>query len=104
MNKNIYVILKIIFSKARQIDIGKFGNLCTSTNIAILIHFTWVNLTSTVHKILAHSAELIKNNACLGVSHLSEEGLEAQHKIIRKFRASWTLQTSDDANINDLIK
>ena len=104
LHKNIYVILRIISSKARQIDMGKFGNLCTSTYIAILIHFTWVNLTPTVHKILAHSAELIQNNSCLGVGHLSEEGLEVQHKIIRKFRASWTLQTRDDANIKDLIK
>lgn len=40
----------------------------------------------------------------MGVGHLSEEGLEACHKIIRRFRTSWTLQTSDQANLKDLIK
>ena len=101
---NFDVILRIISSKNRQIDIEKFGQLCSSTYLLILIHFTWVYLTPTVHKILSHSTELIKNNACLGVGNLSEEGLKAQHKIIRRFRASWTQQTSDDANLKDLIK
>ena len=40
----------------------------------------------------------------MGIGHLSEEGLEACHKIIRRFRTSWTLQQSDDANVKDLIK
>ena len=70
----------------------------------ILINFSWVDLTPTVHKVLAHAAELIANNAGLGLGNLSEEGLEACHKLIRRFRASWTLQSSDNANIKDLIK
>ena len=40
----------------------------------------------------------------MGVGHLSEEGLEAQHKIIRRLRATWTLQSNDNANIKDLLK
>ena len=104
LHRNFNVILRIISSKGRQIDIDKFGALCTNTYIDILIYLAWADLTPTVHKILAHSTELVKNNSCLGVGHLSEEGLEAQHKIIRKFRASWTLQSSDDANLKDLIK
>ena len=98
------VILRIISSKNRKIDMNKFGNLCTSTYIDILTHFDWVDLTPTVHKVLAHSAELVANNLCMGIGHLSEEGLEACHKIIRRFRSSWTLQTSDQANLKDLIK
>ena len=104
LHRNFNVILRIISSKGRQIDVDIFSNLCTNTYIDILIHLAWADLTPTAHKILAHSAELVKNNSCLGVGHLSEEGLEAQHKIIRKFRASWTLQSSDDANLKDLIK
>ena len=104
LHMNLNVILRIISSKDHKINVEKFSKLCSSTYIYILTYFKWANLTPTVHKILAHSAELIRNNACLGVGHLSEEGLEAQHKIIRKFRASWTLQTSDDANLKDLIR
>ncbi|CAL4097673.1 unnamed protein product, partial [Meganyctiphanes norvegica] len=40
----------------------------------------------------------------MGIGHLNEEGLEACHKLIRRFRATWTLQSSDNANIKDLIK
>ena len=104
LHLNLNVILRTISSKDKQIDVEKFGNLCTDTYIDILTHFKWVNLTPTLHKILAHSTEIIKNNACIGVGHLSEEGLEACHKIIRRFRTSWTLQSSDDANLKDLIK
>ena len=101
---NFNVILRVISSKDHKIDIDKFGNLCTDTYIEILTHFKWVDLTPTVHKVLAHASELIVNNNCRGIGHLSEEGLEACHKIIRRFRASWTLQTSDDANLKDLVK
>ena len=104
MHLNLYVILRIISSKERKIDIDRFGHLCRSTYIGILIDFKWVDLTPTAHKVLAHSAELIKNNSQLGLGNLSEEGLEACHKIIRRFRASWTLQTNDTANLKDLIK
>ena len=104
LHLNFYVIMRTISSKDRQIDVEKFGNLCTNTYVDILTHFPWVNLTPTVHKIIAHSTELVQNNSCMGVGHLSEEGLEACHKIIRRFRASWTQQTSDDANLKDLLK
>ena len=83
---------------------GKFGNLCTNTYIEILTELKWADLTPTAHKVLAHAEELLTNNMGMGIGHLSEEGLEACHKIIRRFRATWTLQTSDDTNLNDLIK
>ena len=82
----------------------KFGSFCKSTYIDILTDFKWVVLTPTAHKVLAHAEELIRKNVCMGLGHLSEEGLEACHKIIRRLRASWTLQSSDDANLKDLIK
>ncbi|CAL4226389.1 unnamed protein product [Meganyctiphanes norvegica] len=98
------VILRILSSKNHSIDMDKFGNLCTTTYVDVLTHFKWVDLTPTVHKVLAHATELISNNMCMGIGHLSEEGLEACHKIIRRFRVSWTLQTSDQANLKDLLK
>ena len=104
LHKNMYVILRIISSKDHKIDIAKLRNLCTETYVHILEHLKWVDLTPTVHKVLAHAPELIEKNLCMGVGNLSEEGLEACHKIIRRFRTSWTLQTSDDANMKDLIK
>ena len=101
---HIEVILRVISSKGHRIDVDIFRNLCITTYVNILTQFKWVDLTPTVHKILAHAGELICNNMCMGIGHLSEEGLEASHKIIRRIRASWTLQTNDMANLKDLIK
>ena len=104
LNLNLYVILRIINSKDRKIDIVKFGDLCRSTYIYILVNFAWVFLTPTAHKVIAHATELIDNNMQHGLGKFSEEGLEATHKLIRRFRASWTLQSNDEANLKDLTK
>ena len=104
LHMNFDVILRLISSRDQKIDMDKFGNMCTDTYIDIITQFKWVDLTPTVHKVLAHAVELVDNNMCMGIGHLSEEGLEACHKIIRRIRASWTLQSSDLANIKDLIK
>ena len=104
LHLNFSVILRIISSKDRKIDVYQFRLFCRNTYIDILVHFKWVVLTPTAHKVLAHAAELISNNSDLGLGNFSEEGLEACHKLIRRFRASWTLQSSDDANLKDLIK
>ena len=104
LHLNLYIILRIISSKNRKIDLERFGNHCRNTYLSILLEFSWFDLTPTVHKVLAHAAELISNNACLGLGNFSEEGLEACHKLIRRFRASWSLQSGDEANLKDLLK
>ena len=104
LHTNLEVILRILSTKDHKIDIIKFRDLCTSTYIDILINFKWVDLTPTVHQVLAHSSELVERNNCMGLGHLSEEGLEAQNKIIRRFRTYWTIQKDDDSNLKDLIK
>ena len=104
LHVNCEFILRTISSQKQKIDTEVFGNICINTYVDILTHFKWVDLTPTVHKILAHARELINLNNGMGIGHLSEEGLEAVHKIIRRIRASWTLQTSDLANLKDLIK
>ena len=101
---NFEVILRVISSKDHRIDIKQFDRLCKDTYIIILTEFKWADLTPSVHKVLAHSTELVSNNMCRGLGHLSEEGLEACHKIIRRFRANWTLQSNDLANLKDLVK
>ena len=101
---NLEVILRILSSKNHKIDIDQFRNLCRDTYLNILKHFSWVDLTPTAHKVLAHAPELLENNQCMGVGHLSEEGLEACHKIMRRFRANWKLQKNYDTTLKDLIR
>ena len=104
LHLNLEIILRIISSKDRKIDCEQFRILCFKTYMIILTHLKWADLTPTLHKVLAHAPELIANNVCRGLGHLSEEGLEACHKIMRRFRAAWTLQLNDDANIKDLLR
>ena len=104
LHLNFEIILRLISSRDRRLDMLKFGDICMSTYIDILTYFKWADLTPTVHKVLGHATEVMTNNMSMGVGHLSEEGLEACHKIIRRFRANWTLQSSDEANLKDLIK
>ena len=101
---NIELILRVTSSKNHEINVDKFGNLCTETYLDIITDLKWVYLTPTIHKVLGHAKELIERNMCMGLGHLSEEGLEACHKIMRRFRAYWTLQLNDDANLKDLIR
>ena len=98
------VILRIISTKDHKIDINAFRDLCKNTYLDILIHLKWVVLTPTVHKVLAHAPELIERNMCMGLGHLSEEGLEACNKIMRRIRTHWTLQKDDDSNLKDLLR
>ena len=104
LHLNIEVILRIVSTKGLKIEMSKFRDICISTYLDILINFKWVNLTPTVHKVLAHAPELMERNMCMGLGHLSEEGLEACHKIMRRFRTYWTLQKNDDVNLKDLLK
>ena len=101
---NLEIILRVITSTHTKIDLENFQTLCTATYVDILTHLKWVDLTPTVHKVLAHAPELIEKNMSMGLGHLSEEGLEACNKIIRRFRVSWTLQLNDDANLKDLLR
>ena len=52
----------------------------------IIVEFPWVNITPSLHKLLAHCAELIRDcNNGRGLKELSE-GLEACKKLILRFR------------------
>ena len=54
-------------------------------------------------KILAHASEGIKLNNGFGLGELTEEGLEAQHKLIRHFKNILTQKTSLDESIMDVF-
>ena len=60
------------------------------TYIIILESFPWASITPTLHKIFAHSEELIRDsNSCFGLKNISEEGTEACNKLNRKYRKTF---------------
>ena len=89
-----------IFNSDRRIETNQFGNLCTSTYLLILDSFPWVNISPTLHKVLAHSEDLLRDlNSGFGLKCFSEEGSEACNKLIRKYREHLARKTCFEDNI-----
>ena len=100
---NLSVILRI-FNSDERIDNEKFSTLCKETYLLILIAFPWASITPTLHKVLAHSPQIIEEyNEGRSMKSFSEEGLEACHKYIRHFREQLARKTSFEANIQDIF-
>ena len=100
---NLAVVLRI-FNSDERIDHQKFPTLCSDTYQLIIETFPWASNTPTLHKVLAHSAQLIEEyNGGRGLKSLSEEGLEACHKHIRRYREQLARKFSFEANIQDIF-
>ena len=76
-----------IFNSDRIVNTTELGNLCRDTYLLILDSFPWANISPTLHKVLAHSEELLREmNAGHGLKCFSEEGSEGCNKLIRRYR------------------
>lgn len=88
----------------REININKFSNACKDLYLLLLSPpLEWVSITPTLHKILAHSAELIQRNGGRGLKRLSEEGIEACNKRLREYRVRLSRKDTQVNNITDCL-
>ena len=78
--------VKIINSQKRKVNIDKLRQMLIETYVKLLICFPWCAVSPSVHRILAHSWEVIELNDGFGLGNLSEEGLEALNKYVRSMR------------------
>ena len=93
-----------IFNCDERIDNEKFATLCKDTYELIIRTFPWESITPTLYKVLAHSAQLIEEfNDGRGPKSFSEEGLEACHKYIRRYREQLARKISFEANLKDVF-
>ncbi|KAI6658322.1 hypothetical protein LOD99_15591 [Oopsacas minuta] len=61
--------------------------LCKETYEFILVEYPWASITPSLHKLLAHSFQLIgAYNNGKGLQNLSEECLESCNKFVRRYR------------------
>ena len=100
--QNFSVILRVISSK-NLVDVDSFEEFCNQTYILLCQNFPWVSVTTSVHRLLGHSAERIRLNQGFGLGLISEEGLEAVHKLVRRFRELGARKTCLDDNIQDVF-
>lgn len=78
------VILQAVSSFC-EINTIEFGKYCEETAKLYVELYPWYYMPPTVHKLLIHGPFIVSKTS-LPIGKLTEEALEAQHKIIRRFR------------------
>ncbi|KAI6650612.1 hypothetical protein LOD99_7662 [Oopsacas minuta] len=73
LHNNLSVLLRI-FNCNHTVDTDKLNSLCKDTYESILSNFPWTNVTPSLHRILAHSTELIPDcNGGFGLKNFSKK-------------------------------
>ena len=93
-----------VYNCGRHIDTEELALVCRKLYLLILNTFPWANITPTLHKVLAHAPDIISSfNNGLELEQLSEEGLEASNKLIRRYRERLSRKFSFEDNIKDVF-
>ena len=101
--KNVSVILRVINSD-EDVNVEAFEDLCKETNIILIEYFKFMNITPTVHAVLAHSFNIIRNNKGKGLKCHSEEGSEGSHKVLKFLREHGGRKMSLELNMKDVFR
>ena len=101
-------------SSNRKIKVEEYRQFCTEFNIFLLSEFPrhtqkhlpgpWISITPSLHKVLAHSWELIQLNESFGLGNLDESGLEGNNKLLRAIRIKLSRKTNQSDNLEDTLQ
>jgi len=99
------VVMRVISSKQKVTDLATFKSFCLDLYTFILMNYPPPRcyMSPTVHKILGHGWELIEKNDGHGLGGLSEGGLEACNKLLRRFRTTLSRKVDQLTNLTDCI-
>ena len=93
-----------VYNNSKRVYTEELPLVCSKIYQSILCEFSWANVSSTLHKLLAHAPEIIPTfNDGHGLEHLSEEGLEAYNKYIRRYRDRLARKFSFEENLKDIF-
>ena len=95
-------ILRVVSSQ-KQIHVNKFKEYAMEASLLITRSYSWSNINYTLHGVIHHAAELIALNDGYGLGSLSEEGLEAANKHIRRFLETHSRKTSPEEQMVDVM-
>lgn len=95
------VILETI-SSGYKVDPEKYDKYAKETAQLYVELYQWHPMTTTMHKILIHGAEIIKN-ALLPNGQLSEEAAEARNKHFRSYRQDFAREFSRESCNRDIF-
>jgi len=99
--KSFALILSII-SSGYNVHVENFKNLLRNTFKLYIELYPWYYMPATVHKVLVHGAEIVAKSV-LPIGMLSEDALEATHKVIRKARLEHTRKCRRKDTNRDLM-
>lgn len=97
----VAVLLKVISCKT-PINSKKFGEYCTEVYKRYIELYDWYYMPVTLHKLLAHGAEII-DSLPLSLGMMTEEGAESRNKYYRRYREFHARKTSREANMRDVM-
>ena len=103
MLQYFHVILSIVNSD-RLVDVDAYEEYCKEFAVFVRQSLPWAQFSPTVHALISHSAEIIRNNSNRGLLTLSEEGSEGSHKVIKQLREKGARKTGPEANLQDVMK
>ena len=93
-----------VYNSGRRIDTEELSVVCRKLYLLVLNTFPWVNISPTLHKVLAHASDIISTlNNGFGLEILSEEGLESSNKLIRRYRERLSRKFNFNDNIKDVF-
>ena len=98
----ICTLVKVMNSQKRRVNVDKVRRLGQQVYLLLVRRFPWVAISPSVHRILAHSWEVMQLNDCYGLGGQSEEGLEALNKHIRSIRSKGARKDSTIHNFTDV--
>lgn len=99
--KYFHTIL-ITISCEYEVNVDKFQNYCERAACLYMEKYPWYPMSATVHKILAHSSQIIVASV-LPVGCLGENASEARNKFYKQDRRSHARQNSRVNNITDVF-
>ena len=102
------VILQMFLS-SEAVHVDEYKSYCLKLYLHLATAFTnsagdlWISIRPTLHKLLAHSWELIFLNDGEGLQRLDESGLEGCNKILRTIRTRQARKISQQACNTDCL-
>ena len=111
--KTMFSVICRVMSSKGEVNIQEYKHYCTKLNLVLVNDFPHVvnrhlpgpsiSITLAVHKLLAHSWELMQNNDNRGLGSLDESGLEGCNKILRSICINLLRKVSQTLNLVDTI-
>ena len=93
-----------VMSCNKVLDIDQVEMLCKRQMKLFVIDIgEWVRFPPTIHEFYAHLPQIIEENEGRGLKALSEENLEALHKVVRRIRERKARTVNVEMNLIDIL-